>query len=136
MLDATNNVQKVVRDHFSNRSNVAGVYLFGSVLGKTFNRDSDIDIGILYRADSIPNWEETNQDRFSLMDLLKIEVDLVILNNATPILCYQVLKLGQCILNLESHEVNQFFVRTINDYFDLKETRRPIEQKLNQVRIL
>jgi len=131
-----NNVQEVIRDHFSDRSNIAGVYLFGSVLGKAFNQDSDIDIGVLYRRDSIPNWEETNQDRSSLMDLLKIDVDIVILNDASPILCYQVLKLGRCILNLEPHEVNQFFVRTINDYFDLKETRRPIERKLNQVSIL
>jgi predicted nucleotidyltransferase len=136
MKTSPKKIIKVIRDHFSSRLEIAGVYLFGSVLGKAFTRDSDIDIGVLYRRDLDPTWEETNQDRLALSDLLKIEGDLVILNHASPILCYQVLKLGQCILNHDPHAVNQFFVRTINDYFDLKETRRPIERQLHNVRIL
>ena len=136
MHNSQKKVQVVTRNYFSNRTDIAGVYLFGSVLGKAFNKDSDVDIGVLYRSDSISNWEETNQDRVTLSDLLRFEVDLVVLNNASPILCYQVLKLGKCILSLQPHVINQFFVRTINDYFDLKATRRPIEQQLQQVRIL
>lgn len=136
MTTAQRNLQELVREHFSTRTEVAGVYLFGSVLGKAFNRDSDIDIGILYRRENIPTWEETNQERLALSDLLQRETDLVILNDASPILCYQVLKLGQRILNLDGHDMNQFFVRTINEYFDLKQTRRVIEQALHQLRIL
>lgn len=136
MTAAQKDLRELVREHFSIRPDIAGVYLFGSLLGNSFNRTSDIDIGVLYLEEHIPNWEQVTQERQVLSDVLQREADLVILNDASPILCYQVLKLGQRIIENDPQELNQFFVRTINDYFDLKQTRRVIEQSLRQVRML
>ena len=74
-------------------------------------------------------------DAASLSARLKREVDLVTLNHASPILRMQFLKKGELLINNAPHQVNLFFIKTINEYFDLKQMRRPIEEHLREVTI-
>jgi hypothetical protein len=64
-----------------------------------------------------------------------MDVDVVCLNTASPILAHQVLRHGKKILVRNPRADHAFFVRTINQYDDLKRIRRPIEQQILRGRI-
>ena len=118
------------------REDVAAVYLFGSILGPIFSDQSDIDIGVLYQPNRLPDFDLRLQEQAELSDQLKVQVDLVALNRVSSILGYQVLKYGENILRRDRRAADLFFVRTLNEYFDLKTNRKVIERSLQNVRIL
>jgi len=57
------------------------------------------------------------------------------LDDASPILRMQVLKYGIRVYTRDVRRVNEFFVRTINEYDDLKRVRKPIEDNILKGRI-
>lgn len=117
-------------------TSAAAAYVFGSFGTKRFRDDSDIDIGVLYpgkppqvfSADYIAL-------KGKLEDSLHREVDLVVLNSVSAVLCMQVLKYGQKIFVRSDRVANEFFVRTVNSYSDLRRVRRPIERRILESRI-
>lgn len=125
-----------LREYFAGQDCVAAVYLFGSAAGERSAERSDIDVGVLFHSDSIPGLDQRLQQQEELSERLQRPVDLVVLNQASPILGYQVLKYWERLLTQDSRAVNAFFVRTLNEYFDLKQNRRVIEQALHKTRIL
>jgi hypothetical protein len=70
------------------------------------------------------------EDQIELSRRLGSDVDLVNLGDASPILRMQVLRKGILLLNRRPRLVNEFFVQTHNEYFDLKQSRKPIEDSL------
>ena len=83
------------------------MYLFGSTVSARLLEQSDVDIGVLYKPDCIPDMmQQRLQEQTELSGLLQREVDLVTLNKASPILGYQVLKYGECILNRDQRAAN------------------------------
>lgn len=129
-------VKKIIRDFYSDRDDVAAVYIFGSLLGSTYSEQSDIDVGVLYQTGSTPVFERRMHEQAELSDHLKVQVDLVPLNQVSPILGYQVLKYGECVLCRDQRAADLFFVHTLNEYFDLKRNRQIIEHSLHKLRIL
>lgn len=67
--------------------------------------------------------------------MFAIEADIVVLNNASPIIKMQVLKKGALLVNKDRRVYNEFFVKTVNEYDDLKRTRREIEDNILKGRI-
>ena len=130
------NINKKIQDFFSRKRDSAAVYLFGSVLRLGVNNAEDVDVAVLYDDDKMPDEFQRIKEQQDLSDYLKKDVDLIILNNAPPILRMQVLKKGKLIVLKNRKAKNNFFVRTINEYFDLKQIRKPIEQKLAEFPIL
>ena len=63
---------------------------FGSYIKGNIRKDSDVDIAI-YLKDSVDIYEYLDI-KMKLLDALKREVDLVILNDATPLLKYEIYK--------------------------------------------
>ena len=129
-------IKAILQDFYKDREDVAAVYLFGSILGPIFSDQSDIDIGVLYQPNRLPDFDLRLQEQAELSDQLKVQVDLVALNRVSPILGYQVLKYGENILRRDRRAADLFFVRTLNEYFDLKTNRKVIERSLQNVRIL
>lgn len=129
-------ITQVIRDHFAQREDVAAIYVFGSLAADRLTPASDIDIGVLYMDDAASDVEQFLSDRAELNMVLGRDIDLVRLNRAPPVLRYQVLKYGECVLTRHPQSVHRFFVRTINEYFDLKQSRRVIERSLRHSRIL
>ncbi|MEX2410851.1 MAG: hypothetical protein WD607_05665, partial [Candidatus Paceibacterota bacterium] len=66
---------------------------------------------------------------------LQKETDLVVLNDNSPIICMQVLQKGEKIVEGDRRSVNEFMVRTMNEYDDLKRVRSVIEKKISRGRI-
>ncbi len=135
MLMIVDQIKEQIRAFFAGREDVTAVYLYGSAVQGRLTPHSDIDIGILYKEDTQPDFQRQMGDAASLSAPLNRDVDLVTLNDASPILRMQVLKKGELLSNNAPHQINLFFIKTINEYFDLKQVRRPIEEHLREVTI-
>lgn len=120
---------------FEGDRGVSAVYLFGSEASGTSNELSDVDAGILFHKDQEPSVDKLLDIEDNLTSRLKREIDLVVLNNASPIICMQVLKKGKKIVENNRKDANSFFVRTVNEYDDLKQVRKVIEKRIEKGRI-
>lgn len=125
---------KVARD----RLEILTAYLFGSVL--TVENPGDIDIAVLIddklvNKKKYPYGYEADLSSHVMDALRKDQVDVVILNRASPIISMQVLRKGEKVFERSPRATNDFFVRTISLYFDLKRVRRPIERSVLNGRI-
>jgi uncharacterized protein len=117
-------------DYFSTEPDINTVYLFGSVVSGSTHTESDVDVAILFRDGYVPHIDKILEMQDKLTSLLSRETDVVILNNASPIIRMQVLRKGKKILERERRSFNRFFVRTIFEYDDLKRVRSVIEKKV------
>jgi len=123
----------VLEPFLARRKGIHLVFLFGSSVSRRMHPASDVDIGILF--DSVPNLSQINALTAELSSLLRREVDLVVLNRASPILKMQVLKKGALVFARDLRVYHQFFVDTCNQYDDLKQIRRTCEESILRGRI-
>jgi len=107
----------------------AAVILFGSRGSGRFSEGSDFDIAVLVARD-LPDLESISRLRTELEERLRHNVDLLVLDTASPIIAMQVLRHGRLLSCLRPQDLETFTVRTLTDYADLKITRRPIEERL------
>lgn len=96
---------------------VVSVYLFGSHAEGRAHQESDVDIGVLLHHEKYPTARSRFEARLRLMGetgsvLENNEVDLVILNDATPELGARVVTDGMRIF-CSDEEVDHDFVRDI-----------------------
>ena len=126
------NLQKQIKQLVSTDDNILLVFLFGSIVNGIFHEESDIDLGIYFQH--IPNTTQYLEMKENYSEKLKREVDIVVLNTADPIIRMQVLKNG-LVVKKDSHTYNDFFVRTLNEYDDLKYYRQEIEKNILKGRI-
>lgn len=111
----------------------SAVILFGSRADGDGGPRSDHDIAIL-SGGRLPSWEETRSLQADLEDVLKTNVDLVLLDDASPVLAMQVLREGRLLSCRQAGALEAFIVRTLTDYADLKQVRAPIERRLMESR--
>jgi predicted nucleotidyltransferase len=99
--------------------NIMFALLFGSFATSKADKDSDIDIAIYLKDEeiSLNNYLDLKVD---LMDNLKREVDLVVLNSAGTLVKYRVCQEGKVIFEREEGIVTLFKVKTIFEYNDMK----------------
>ncbi len=116
-----------IQKFFENVPNIVAVYLFGSAVQNGTKKPRDIDIAVLFQYPHVPDGLKLIELQEELSDLLHKSVDLVALNNASPILMMQALKKGKCILERNRTLHMKFLVQVVARYEDLKITRRPIE---------
>lgn len=113
-------------------SDIAAALIFGSMANGTANRDSDIDIALLYNQNSIPEPLDMLQFRQQLSDSMHQEVDIVLLNTASPIIAMQAVKNGQPLVMRNQKAYDAFEMRLITDYADVKQMREPFEKNILQ----
>jgi predicted nucleotidyltransferase len=102
-------------------------FLFGSAASGRMTAESDIDVAVFFQPG--PDIDRCEDIREALTKATHREVDLVILNQASPILRMQVLKKGIPLIKNEKM-YGEFFVRTLCEYDDLKRTRKVIEDRI------
>lgn len=107
----------------------AAVFLFGSQASGRGRPQSDHDLAVLLAARS-PDWEMVRRLQLDLEEILRTEVDLVVLDDASPVVAMQVLQQGRLLDCRDAQALENFTVRTLTDYADLKFTRAPIEKRL------
>lgn len=98
--------------------NIIFAYIFGSFIQGKLRKDSDLDIAVYLENDiDIETYLEIKMD---LMDACKREIDLVILNNATPLLKYEVYRNSILLFTRDKHLETGYKVKTLFEYNDIK----------------
>ncbi len=108
----------------------AAVLLYGSRAKGQARSDSDIDLALLLNRQSLPDSFELAKTQTDLEALLKNDVDLVILDKASPILAMQILRNHQMLYQIPPDVMDDFTVKATGEYFDLKYSRELIEKQL------
>jgi len=120
-------IEHAVTKFLRSKREVQAAYIFGSLVTGRSRRDSDVDIAVLV-SDRVMR-KNPFQYRLELMtELMAIlkrdDVDLILLNQAPPLLAHPVLKKGKLILERSASARVAFQVRTVNRYFDTLPMRK------------
>ena len=109
---------------------IIAAYLFGSRATGHFHPNSDVDIAVLLDENAIP--QETDwggpvfNRRLALLSAVErftgYGVDLIALNTASPLLCFQVLRTGRLLYEGNRSQRIEFEVRAGKIYNDLEPT--------------
>ena len=122
-----------LENYFRDKENICLALLFGSYAAERGTAESDVDIAILFQTP--PDFYGLQALRDELEVLLKRDVDIAVLNTASPILKMQVLKNGLVIYDKEVKYFNRFTIDTVNQYSDLKMIRKKAEENILRGRI-
>ncbi len=120
-------IEHAVTKFLRSKREVQAAYIFRSLVTGRSRRDSDVDIAVLV-SDRVMR-KNPFQYRLELMtELMAIlkrdDVDLILLNQAPPLLAHPVLKKGKLILERSASARVAFQVRTVNRYFDTLPMRK------------
>ncbi|EFI36234.1 DNA polymerase beta domain protein region [Desulfonatronospira thiodismutans ASO3-1] len=109
------------------------IFVFGSAAVNRLTSESDVDVALLFSC--TPEYFQILKIKAELAAAVGREVDLVILNDSSPIIRMQVLKNGILLKKFSSAAYSEFVVRTVKEYDDLKRKRKEAEDRLLQGRI-
>ena len=120
-----------LHDYFSSQQDVIAAYLFGSRVAGKARPDSDVDTAVLIsEEDGVARFERRLRLMSEVSEVCGREADVVVLNDAPPLLQHQVLKHGRLIFERDRAARVEFEVRAGKIYADLKPMRRFFQQAL------
>jgi uncharacterized protein len=103
------------------REGIAAAYLFGSMARGTAGPASDVDVGILYSKEPPRTLKGLGFDlEWELEKMLKLPVQVVVLNRAPVDLVIRVLRDGRLLVDRDRSKRVQFEVRSRNEFWDLE----------------
>lgn len=113
----TTEIGSVLEAFFRDRPDVLSAYLFGSHEEDRAHSESDVDVGVLLDRTRFPSPEDRFRERVRLGSALigalqRNEVDVVILNDAPPLLGRHVVTRGQRV-HCRDPEADREFVRVV-----------------------
>ncbi len=103
------------------------IFLFGSVVSDRFRADSDIDIGVYF--------ENLRYDKTTVYDIIldffqTEKIDVAFLNEASPLLLYQIIKKGKPLAWKSHAMLVEFRLRSLKKYWETKKFRKIREHLL------
>lgn len=114
-----NILNKIVK-YLSHEKTVTAAYLFGSMAkGKTTGK-SDIDLGLLLKADFnlLANFDYKLRLIGELEDITGKRVDIVFINTADTILQYEIRKHGKLVFERDKQKRIEYEILARKRYFD------------------
>jgi len=120
------------------QSDVVAAYLFGSRATGRAREGSDVDVAVLLdEEDSVARFERRLRLMSEVSDVCGREADVIVLNDAPPILQHQGLKHGRLLYERDRRARIEFEVRAGKIYADLKPMydfyTRDLMQKIKEV---
>lgn len=109
---------------FEDEEIVLTAYLFGSYVKGAQTLKSDIDIAVLLSKTPDNLLEYYLHLVGKLVEVLDSEVDLVFLNDAPPLLKYQVIKYGKLIYSRDEGRRVMFEAKSLCEYLDFSRILR------------
>jgi len=117
-------IDKVIE--YIDKSNIQFIVIFGSILKDSFNNESDIDIGIMFKSDT-DFFEARKQISLNLYELINNDLDIVALNTADIIITMQIIANGKLMYCENNENYTSFKVRKLSEYADFKQSRQWLE---------
>ena len=103
------------------------IFLFGSVLSDSFREDSDVDIGIYFESRKY----DKNSVCDAIIDFFRTErIDIAFLNEASPLLLFQVIKKGKPVAYKNYAALVEFQLRCLRKYWETRKFRKMKEYLL------
>ena len=124
------NLVKKINSFAVKHPDIILAFLFGSVASGRDHSNSDVDVALLFERNKIPDGNNRLELMSELSGLLEQNADVVLLNSASPIVKMQVLRKGKKLYEKNRRAYSQFFVKTVNEYDDLKQVRKSAETKV------
>lgn len=115
-------------DYLDRRFGLDTLWLYGSEAQGTAKPDSDVDLAALFRRRTEPM--DVFDARTDLEEILCRDVDLVDLDQTSPVLGMQVLKYGDLLIDRNPGRRHTAFGRILGLYEDVKLVRREAEREL------
>ena len=105
------------------------IFLFGSIISDSFRDDSDVDIGIYFESRQY----DKNSVCDTIMDFFRTErIDIAFLNEASPLLLYQVIKKGNPMAYKNYTALVEFRLRSLKKYWETEKFRKIKEYLLRK----
>lgn len=118
-------------EYLSAQEDVLAAYLFGSQASGKAQPGSDVDVAVLLsQEDGFVRFERRLRLGNEAEDAIGRPVDLIVLNDAPPLLQHQVLKHGWLLYERDQRARVEFEVRAGQMYADLKPMRKFFQQAL------
>jgi predicted nucleotidyltransferase len=117
-----------IADFLDRRFGLDTLWLYGSEAQGTAKPGSDVDLAALFRHRTEPL--DVFDARTRLEEILHRDVDLVDLDQASPVLGMQVLKHGTLLVDRNPGRRHTAFSRILGLYEDVKLIRREVEREL------
>lgn len=119
-------IERAAVSFLESRQEVQAGYIFGSLVSGRARPDSDVDIAVLVSESAAG--PDIFKYRLDLMGefmgvLGRSDVDLIILNQAPPLLAHRILSRGKLIFERSQSARVAFQVRTVNRYLDSQPMR-------------
>lgn len=114
------NIKDTVKNNIKSHPEIDIIYLFGSYCKNTQNRNSDIDIAIstIYKLSNVENAKIISSFTNLLERAIKIKTDIVLLDESSLTLQYEIIKYGYMIYcNNESKRI-RLQCEILKKYFD------------------
>ncbi len=112
-------IEEVLRHFFEEKQEVLFAYLYGSFgEGRFFH---DIDIGVFVEKSKVPKEDSLTFEisiSIELEELIKIPVDVKVINFSPLSYKYEVIKCGKLILTKDDEKRVEFETSTVDYYFD------------------
>lgn len=109
---------KKCKDILIGYENIIFAYIFGSYVQGKMRPDSDIDIAIY--SDKKLDSETYLEIKMYLADACKREIDLIILNDANPLLKYEIYKNNILLFTRDNLLESNYKIKTLFEYNDVK----------------
>lgn len=123
--DSANALVDKLEKYFRRRKDLSAIFLFGSAAMGAATEKSDIDIAVLLK-NVLPSSYTVIRERI-ISDLMEIlatnKVDVVILNSASPLICYEVVRDGKLICADKKFDHYDYKVAAISEYQDTEYLR-------------
>jgi len=114
----TENDNQSLTAFFEKDDNVVFALLFGSHAVNKANKESDVDVAVYFKDP--PQGIEILDYSTELTNVINKDVDLVVLNTASPLLRHQVMKHGIRLVVKDRQQFIKFREDTIRLYQDYK----------------
>lgn len=126
-------ILKRVTDILVRDDNIIFAYLYGSLAKGKYHKFSDIDIGVYLRD---PTPEKYSNIYLLFPENLGRNVDITLLNDAPPLLRYDIIKHGILLFSKDEKDRKNFVFHTLVEALDIKEAlercrKRRLERFLN-----